>query len=61
MALLFIVFSYVRMLQAIRGSGEAMRSTLSGRENAVATRYVNLKKTLKQLFDQADLSCGLMK
>lgn len=27
------------MLQAIRGSGEAMRSTLSGRENAVARRY----------------------
>lgn len=38
-SLLFIVISYLRMLQAIRGSGEAMRSTLSGRESVVATRY----------------------
>lgn len=37
-SLLFIVISYLKMLQAIRGSGEAMRSTLSGRENAVARR-----------------------
>lgn len=35
------------MLQAIRGSGEAMRSTVSGRENAVATRYVNVKGHLE--------------
>ncbi|KAG4074710.1 hypothetical protein HA402_008808, partial [Bradysia odoriphaga] len=45
MALLFIVFSYVRMLRAIRGSGEAMRSTVSGRENAVATRFAIIVMT----------------
>lgn len=38
LSLVFIAVSYVKMLQAIRGSGEAMRSTLSGRENAVARR-----------------------
>lgn len=38
MSLLFIMVAYAKMLQAIRGSGEAMRSTLSGRENVVARR-----------------------
>lgn len=36
------------MLQAIRVSGGGMRSTLSGRESAVATRYVRLKQPVTQ-------------
>lgn len=38
LSLVFILFSYIRMLQAIRDSGGGMRSTHSGRENVVATR-----------------------
>lgn len=38
LSLIFILFSYVRMLQAIRDSGGGMRSTHSGRESVVATR-----------------------
>ncbi|XP_073815038.1 leucine-rich repeat-containing G protein-coupled receptor 4 [Musca autumnalis] len=38
-SLCFILISYLRMLQAIRVSGDAMRSTLSGRGNMVGTRF----------------------
>ncbi|XP_061402438.1 relaxin receptor 1 [Musca vetustissima] len=38
-SLCFILISYLRMLQAIRVSGGGMRSTLSGRESVVATRF----------------------
>ncbi|XP_058983957.1 relaxin receptor 2 [Musca domestica] len=38
-SLCFILISYLRMLQAIRVSGGGMRSTLSGRESMVATRF----------------------
>ncbi|KAL9884339.1 uncharacterized protein ACN427_011218 [Glossina fuscipes fuscipes] len=38
-SLVFILISYVRMLQAIRDSGSGMRSTISGRESVVATRF----------------------
>lgn len=44
LSLVFILVSYLKMLQAIRGSGEAMRSTLSGRENAVARRYALVRR-----------------
>ncbi|EDW29872.1 GL15871 [Drosophila persimilis] len=45
MSLVFILFSYVRMLQAIRDSGGGMRSTHSGRENVVATRFAIIVTT----------------
>ncbi|KAH8306848.1 hypothetical protein KR018_007147, partial [Drosophila ironensis] len=44
-SLVFILFSYVRMLQAIRDSGGGMRSTHSGRENVVATRFAIIVTT----------------
>ncbi|XP_017850092.1 relaxin receptor 2 [Drosophila busckii] len=44
-SLIFILFSYVRMLQAIRDSGGGMRSTHSGRENVVATRFAIIVTT----------------
>ncbi|XP_030378868.1 relaxin receptor 2 [Scaptodrosophila lebanonensis] len=44
-SLIFILYSYVRMLQAIRDSGGGMRSTHSGRENVVATRFVIIVTT----------------
>ncbi|KAL7743911.1 hypothetical protein ACLKA6_003133 [Drosophila palustris] len=45
MSLIFILFSYVRMLQAIRDSGGGMRSTHSGRESVVATRFAIIVTT----------------
>ncbi|XP_034101380.2 relaxin receptor 2 isoform X1 [Drosophila albomicans] len=45
MSLVFILFSYVRMLQAIRDSGGGMRSTHSGRESVVATRFAIIVTT----------------
>ncbi|KAH8374149.1 hypothetical protein KR200_000662, partial [Drosophila serrata] len=45
LSLVFILFSYVRMLQAIRDSGGGMRSTHSGRENVVATRFAIIVTT----------------
>uniref|UniRef100_W8BE74 Relaxin receptor 2 n=1 Tax=Ceratitis capitata TaxID=7213 RepID=W8BE74_CERCA len=44
-SLIFISNSYIRMLQAIRDSGGGMRSTLSGRENVVATRFAIIVTT----------------
>ncbi|XP_030567717.1 relaxin receptor 2 [Drosophila novamexicana] len=44
-SLIFILFSYVRMLQAIRDSGGGMRSTHSGRESVVATRFAIIVTT----------------
>ncbi|EDW78563.2 uncharacterized protein Dwil_GK16506 [Drosophila willistoni] len=44
-SLIFILFSYIRMLQAIRDSGGGMRSTHSGRENVVATRFAIIVTT----------------
>ncbi|XP_037933267.1 G-protein coupled receptor GRL101-like [Teleopsis dalmanni] len=44
-SLIFILISYVRMLQAIKDSGGCMRSTLSGRENVVATRFAIIVTT----------------
>ncbi|XP_055389849.1 relaxin receptor 1 [Condylostylus longicornis] len=44
-SLIFIVISYFRMLQAIRGSGKAMRSTVSGRENVFARRFAVIVAT----------------
>ncbi|KAM7350285.1 uncharacterized protein ACRADG_008897 [Cochliomyia hominivorax] len=38
-SLVFILISYVRMLQAIKDSGGGIRSTISGRESLVATRF----------------------
>ncbi|XP_065365604.1 relaxin receptor 2 [Calliphora vicina] len=38
-SLIFILTSYIRMLQAIKDSGGGMRSTISGRESIVATRF----------------------
>ncbi|KAM7350280.1 G-protein coupled receptor GRL101-like [Cochliomyia hominivorax] len=38
-SLVFILISYVRMLQAIKDSGGGIRSTISGREGVVATRF----------------------
>nr|XP_016924234.1 relaxin receptor 2 [Drosophila suzukii] len=45
LSLVFILFSYIRMLQAIRDSGGGMRSTHSGRENVVATRFAIIVTT----------------
>ncbi|KAH8415309.1 hypothetical protein KR222_002744, partial [Zaprionus bogoriensis] len=45
LSLIFILFSYVRMLQAIRDSGGGMRSTHSGRESVVATRFAIIVTT----------------
>ncbi|XP_063709223.1 relaxin receptor 2-like [Culicoides brevitarsis] len=45
LSLLFIVISYLRMLKAIKTTGEAMRSTLSGRENIVARRFAVIVAT----------------
>nr|ADC34816.1 putative relaxin-like receptor [Drosophila melanogaster] len=45
LSLIFILFSYIRMLQAIRDSGGGMRSTHSGRENVVATRFAIIVTT----------------
>ncbi|KAH8289847.1 hypothetical protein KR054_011873, partial [Drosophila jambulina] len=45
LSLVFILFSYVRMLQAIRDSGGGMRSTHSGRESVVATRFAIIVTT----------------
>uniref|UniRef100_A0A1A9WVK7 G-protein coupled receptors family 1 profile domain-containing protein n=1 Tax=Glossina brevipalpis TaxID=37001 RepID=A0A1A9WVK7_9MUSC len=44
-SLVFILISYVRMLQAIRDSGGGMRSTISGRESVVATRFAIIVTT----------------
>uniref|UniRef100_A0A1L8DJQ2 Putative glycoprotein hormone receptor n=1 Tax=Nyssomyia neivai TaxID=330878 RepID=A0A1L8DJQ2_9DIPT len=44
-SLVFIGTSYVKMLRAIRSSGSAMRSSLSGRENVVARRFAIIVAT----------------